>query len=323
MKCFITMESIISQISSIKKGITKFYTYDYLYDGFDELVKTLEAEGNKPLTAAEEYELGNLIRLLAKDSRYNNHSSANWIRYSARCFFCADALVQYVDEKVQETQVEFLNEYFLELVNSGVVPIIEDGTSDKYIKINAARKCCSDFYDTIITKAISESSRGRIWSADEMSLRYRYTLSIKRLILKYVADYSELLFLKKWLPQMNTVGLAKVWYEYPESPNYRHSGRYTRASVEKSLDGMLEVHLELLSFWYSHNPIEMIDSFSCEDLIEILEVTEDDEFEKILRHAITLPFNEKIKIVLEHFIDDDEDHIVILSRELLQNYMKG
>lgn len=313
------MESLHLQIVSIKKDIEKFYTYDYLFDGFERLIKIIESGRNTPLTTSENFELMELIQILAKESRYNNYASSNWVRYSARCFFCADALIQYIDKDYKDNQMIFLNDYFLELVNSGVAPIIPDETLDKYIQINIVGKSVCDFYDSLISKAISESSRGRIWSADEMSLRCKFTISFKRLILKYVTSYSDLSLLKKWIPSMNTVGLAKVWYKYPDSGNY---GQYTRASVEKSLDNMLDIHLELLSFWYWHNPEEMIDAFSLEYLIEILEVIEDNEFEKILRHAITLPFNEKIKAVLEHFTDDDEYDVVTLSRNLLHDYTK-
>lgn len=66
----------------------------------------------------------------------------------------------------------------------------------------------------------------------------------------------------------------------------------------------------------------MIETLSQDAIIEILEVIEDEEFEKILRHAVTLPINDKIKSILEHFIEDDETHIVCLARELLQNYDK-
>ena len=84
---------------------------------------------------------------------------------------------------------------------------------------------------------------------------------------------------------------------------------------------MLEIHLKLISEWYWQNPQELINTYSLEKLIEILEVT-DDEFEKILRHAVTLPKNNKTKGVLEHFIEDDETHVARLARELLQNYTK-
>ena len=78
----------------------------------------------------------------------------------------------------------------------------------------------------------------------------------------------------------------------------------------------------MISDWYRQNPQELISTFSQEALIEILEVIDDDEFEKILRHAVTLPVNDKIKSILEHFIKDDESHIVCLACELLQNYDK-
>lgn len=85
---------------------------------------------------------------------------------------------------------------------------------------------------------------------------------------------------------------------------------------------MLDIHLKLISDWYRQNPQELISTFSQEAQIEILEVIDDDEFEKILRHAVTLPVNDKIKSILEHFIKDDESHIVCLACELLQNYDK-
>ena len=79
-----------------------------------------------------------------------------------------------------------------------------------------------------------------------------------------------------------------------------------------------EIHLGLISEWYWRNPQELTSTYSQEELIEILEVTGDNEFEKILRHAVTLPVNDKIKNVLEHFIEDDESHIVSLACELLK-----
>ena len=85
---------------------------------------------------------------------------------------------------------------------------------------------------------------------------------------------------------------------------------------------MLEIHLRLIKEWYWRNPQELMIRYSQEELIDILEVMDDNEFEKILRHATTLPVNDKIKNVLEHFIEDDESHIVSLAYELLKNYTK-
>ena len=66
---------------------------------------------------------------------------------------------------------------------------------------------------------------------------------------------------------------------------------------------------------------ELLDEALGSCVIDI-EEDDDDEFEKILRHAVTLPVNDKIKNILEHFIEDDETYIVCLARELLQNYDK-
>ena len=128
--------------------------------------------------------------------------------------------------------------------------------------------------------------------------------------------------MKEWIPDLNTVRLAEFWYEYPDSANYDHTRSHEREFIEECSDEMLEIHLGLISEWYWRNPQELISTYSQEELIEILEVTDGNEFEKILRHAVTLPVNDKIKHVLEHFIEDDESHIVSLTRELLQNYAK-
>ena len=56
------------------------------------------------------------------------------------------------------------------------------------------------------------------------------------------------------------------------------------------------------------------------DLIEILEVEEDDEFTKILNHMVTLPYNDKVEEILKHFEHDDEQWIVDLSIQLLSRY---
>lgn len=64
----------------------------------------------------------------------------------------------------------------------------------------------------------------------------------------------------------------------------------------------------------------MIETLSQDAIIEILEVIEDEEFEKILRHAVSLPVNEKVKAVLEHLAHDDEADVAAASRQLLNVY---
>lgn len=312
------MENLHPQIMTILKRIDKFYTYDYLYSGFDKLIKILETQGSTPLNTAENYEVRKLLTLLAADSKYNNYASANWLRYSARCFYCADALVKYIHKEDQKEQVKILNGYFLDLLNSGVAPLIQDEILDKYIQINLVEKDACDFYDLIIRQAINGASRGRTWFANEISLNYQYTLSVKRLLLKYVEEYQDRSLLKKWIPQMSTVNLANVWYRYSEC-DYRQVDN--RAIVEQSLNKMLDIHLELFSFWYWSSSQELIDTLPQEYLIEVLEVIEDSEFEKILHDVVTLPYSDKIKEVLEHFANDDEHYVANMSLGLLQEYV--
>ena len=57
-------------------------------------------------------------------------------------------------------------------------------------------------------------------------------------------------------------------------------------------------------------------------MIEILEVVEDDEFRKILVQIVAMPWNEKVESVLKHFVNDNEQWVVNLSRQLLATYEK-
>lgn len=84
----------------------------------------------------------------------------------------------------------------------------------------------------------------------------------------------------------------------------------------------MDVHLELFNLWYEYNAQEVIDVMPTDDLIEVMEVLDDDVFENILKHISKLPKNEKIKTVLEHFMEDDEDWVVNLSKMLFNTYYR-
>ena len=315
------MNTIIYQISKIRRKIRKSSGCNYLYSYFDELIESLNANEGTALTIDELNCLKELIEDYAAESRYNNFASANWMRYSARCFYCADYLVRYLKDEIERNKMErFLNCYFVELVQHGVAPIILQDVLDKYIRINITQSNAGDTFNVLIRKAIDECGKCRYWRGNEVSLACKYTQSASRLIMDYITKYSDASVMKTWLPLFQTARLVKYWYEYPDSANYDHTGQYERETVMKSLDNMLDTHLKLISFWYWHNAQELIDTFSLDDLIEIFEVCEDDEFEKILSHAVSLPHNEKIERVLSHFEDDDEPWIVELSRRLLATY---
>ena len=117
-------------------------------------------QDSEALSASEKASLRGLIQDYAADSIYNNYASANWMRYSARCFYCADYLVRFLGDKpYQEGMESLLNSYFKDLVEHGVAPIIPQETLDKYIAKNSEdpRK----LYEALINKAVDECGRCR------------------------------------------------------------------------------------------------------------------------------------------------------------------
>ena len=129
------MDNIIVQINRIRKKISKSSGCSYLYRYFDDLVRSLQNRQG-PLSIAESSELIGLICDYARDSRYNNFASANWVRYSARCFYCADFLLNYLADTHTTGLKRTLNQYFMELVDSGVALIIPHDVVDKYLENN-------------------------------------------------------------------------------------------------------------------------------------------------------------------------------------------
>ncbi len=309
------------QINRIRKKISKSSGCSYLYRYFDDLVRSLQNR-QEPLSIAESSELIDLICDYARDSRYNNFASANWVRYSARCFYCADFLLNYLADTHTTGLKRTLNQYFMELVDSGVALIIPQDVVDKYLENNINPENHKNFYNHLLDNAISKCHRSRLWIGSEVTLARDYTKSVEYYIRQYIEKYSDYSMLKIWIPMLDTRHVAKFWYEYPDSGNCRHCGNYERECVEKSLDAMLDVHLELFNLWYEYNAQEVIDVMPTDDLIEVMEVLDDDMFENILKHVSKLPKNEKIKSVLEHFMEDDEDWVVNLSKMLFNTYYR-
>lgn len=316
------MNKVYLIIEKLRKKIKSSSGCSYLYNYFDELVRELDLIGKDGISHNMSMALQSLIEDYAADSLYNTHSSANWVRYSARCFYCADYLTRYLEGTLLQEADVSLNVYFARLIEAGVAPILPNEIIDKYIEVEIKSKKTQDVYDTLIKKAIGGSQMYRTWDANEVNLALVYLRSASRLITQYISLYSDYTLLKEWVPLLNTKRLVNIWYEYPESANYRHSGRYTREAVSKYLDEMLSLHLSIIKLWYSINPQEMIDRLELEDLIEILEVYDDEDFEKTLRHVVSLPYTNKIESVLEHFTYDDEAWVVNLSSNLLENYKR-
>lgn len=312
------MDDLIKHINSLDNKIHNSSGCNYLYSDFDELVNELEVKKDK-LTTEGVMSLILLFRDLALEARYN-HCSVNWIRYSARSFYCADYLIRYLPKDWKSRTESFLNYLFNELIKGEVAAIIPKEVFNKYLDKNLTDENYANYYDTILTNTILASIRGRTWSDNEMSLALSHTETASRLIKEYIRKFNDYSYLKKWIPLLNTRNLVYVWCEYLDCRNPRYDNLFIEDSVEEILEKMLDIHLELLNHWFRHNPEEMINTFSQEELIEILEVYDDKEFESTLEHMLTIPSNNKIKGIFEHFIEDEEDWIVRLSQRLLDAY---
>ena len=311
---------IVSMIEKLRKRIRQSSGCGYLYHYFDDLVRELESLEKDKMPTEVSTALQSLIQDYAADCIYNTHSSANWVRYSARCFYCADYLMRYLPEPLRQTMESSLNGYFLRLTKAGVAPVLPEDVLDKYIEMNLKTKVALEVYDNLIKQAIDGSNRFRIWDDGEVGLALLYLRSVSRLIHQYISIHQDYTMLKVWVPLLRTKWLAKVWYEYPDGRYYCRADRYIIEAVSRYLDEMLEIHLSIIGLWYWNSPQEMIENLELDDLIEVLEVSDDEEFEKTLRHMVTLPFNDKVERILEHFTHDDESWIVDLSFSLLEKY---
>jgi hypothetical protein len=65
----------------------------------------------------------------------------------------------------------------------------------------------------------------------------------------------------------------------------------------------------------------MIETLSSDYLIALMEVHDDREFETTLTSMAALPFNQKVKDVLEHFANDDDQVVSEMATELLESYI--
>ena len=310
-------------INKLRKRIKYSPGCDYLYGYFNDLVHELDLLEKDKMPVEMLRAIEQLIGDYAADCIYNTFASANWVRYSARCFYCADYLTRYLDEHLLQQTDVYLTEYFMCLTNAGVAPVLPKEIIDKYIEKEIKSKTPREIYDKLVNKAIDGCQTYRIWDANEVNLALEYLRSASRLITQYISLYSDYTLLKDWIPLMNIKRSVNIWYEYPDSANYRHSGRYTREAVSKYLDEMLDILLSIIDLWYSNNPQELIDKLYLEDIIEMLEVYEDEGFVKILRYMVTLPYSNKVERILEHFTHDDEPWVSNLSRNLLICYKKN
>lgn len=313
------MSAIVEQINKIEDRVWRSGC-GYLYDHYDELVRLLNATGKENLTREEIGSLRGLVSRYAYESTYDNSSSVNWIWYSVRAFYCADSLVGYLPEINHEHFYRLLNGCFLELVESGRAPIISQEVFDRYLEMNLTEENRRELYTKLVRTAAGEIGMSRLWRPDENELADAYVKACNHIIRDYLKRYDDYSLLKEWLPKLGVVRVADFWYRYPESTDYEYAFEFTREAVEERLYRMMNMLLHLHSIWYWHDPNEMIETLSSDYLIALLDVHDDREFEMTLFNMVGLPFNQKVKDVLEHFAHDDDRTVSEMAAALLESY---
>ena len=313
------MSEIAKLIEKIEKKVWKSGC-GYLYKYYDELVRLLNATGKENLTREEIGSLRGLVNTYAYESTYNNSSSVSWIWYSVRAFHCADSLVGYLPEINHEHFYGLLNGCFLELVESGRAPIIRQEVFNRYLEMNLTEENPKELFSKLVRKAAAEIGMSRLWRPDENELADAYVKACNHIIRDYLKRYDDYSLLKEWLPKLGVVRVADFWYRYPESTDYEYAFEFTREAVEERLYRMMNMLLHLHSIWYWHDPNEMIETLSSDYLIALLDVHDDREFEMTLFNMVGLPFNQKVKDVLEHFAHDDDRTVSEMAAALLESY---
>ena len=320
VKCNDDMSAIVELAEKIEAKVWKSGC-DYLYGYYDELVKLLDAAGKENLTREEIGSIRGLINTYSYESTHDNSSLVNWIWYSVRAFYCADSLVGYLPEENHEFFYGLLDRRFLELVENGRAPIIKQEVFDRYLERNLTDENSKELYSKLVRKAAGEISMSRLWRPDENELAYDYAKACDHIIRDYLKRYGDYSLLKEWLPRLGIVHVADFWYRYHESTDAEYASESTRASVDERLYRMMNLMLHLHSVWYWHNSNEMIETLSSDYLIALMEVHDDREFETTLTSMVALPFNQKVKDVLEHFANDDDQVVSEMATELLESYI--
>lgn len=294
----------------------------YLYNYFDNLVKELQDWKLRNPSDADYDELVSTIYAYRLECGYCKYGSPGWFKYAARCFYCADFLIQFISDSILHKCLENeLSATFEILLDSEAISIVENDLFDKYCTKEYKGISVKNRYIRAINMACHTASLHHPLKSDVEYMAYCGCKFAHDKIFEFIEKYDDYSHLKEWIPALATSHLAGIWYDFPDRYiNNQSRHRYMIASIERYLDDSLELHLKLWELWHNHNRNEILDIVSPQTLIDVLEVMEDEQFEKIMNDLVLIPSNKKVFTVLEHFSNDDEDYIVRLSKSLLQDY---
>lgn len=318
-------ETLKLSLQRIRKKIDKSSGYGYLYHHYDEVVTRLKEWQLSNPNDEDDDELVATILKYTSECDYCKYNSPGWFKYAARCFYCADYLVQFIGNKVLHDYLEDeLSSTFDMLLDSESISFIEDSLFKKYCCKEHKGTCVKDNYIRAIKKAVYTAHLHHPLKSDVEHMAYCGCKFAYKRIIEYIEKFNDYSYLKEWIPALSTPHLAEIWYRFPE--RYIHDqSRHRRMieSIERYLEDSLESHLKLWELWYRHNREEILDVVDSHTLIEVLEVADDEPFKKVLNELVQVPTNEKVITILEHFTHDDEVWIVNLSKELLTSYTNG
>ncbi len=318
-------ETLKLSLQRIRRKIDKSSGYGYLYHYFDNMVKLLKEWQLSNPNDEDNDELINTIFKYKSECDYCKYNSPGWFKYAARCFYCADYLVQFIGNKSLHDCLENeLSSTFDMLIDSESISFVEDSLFDKYCLKEHNGTSVRDNYIRAINKAIYTAHLHHPLKSDVEHMAYCGCKFAYKRVLKYIEKYEDFSYLKKWIPGLSTPHLADIWYRFPEHyihDQSRHS--HMIASIERYLNDSLELHLKLWELWYDHDREEILEVVDSDTLIEVLEVLDDVPFNRLLNGLAQFPANEKVITILEHFTHDDEVWVVNLSRELLKSHINS
>lgn len=310
----------------IRKKIDKSSGYGYLYHHFDDVVKQLkEWQLSSPNDEDNDELVATILKYKGECNYCKYYHSPGWFKYAARCFYCADYLVQFIGNKQRHDYLEDeLSPVFDMLLDSMSISFMDDYLFDKYCCKEYKGASVRDNYIRAIKVAVCTAHQHHPLKPEVEHMAYCGCKFVYKRVLEYIKKFDDYSYLKEWIPALSTPRLADIWYRFPDRYIHDQSRhRYMIESIERYLDDSLELHLKLWELWYNQNREEILNVVDSSTFIEVLEVSDDEPFKKVLNELVHFPANEKVITILEHFTHDDEVWIVNLSKKLLNDYTNG
>lgn len=309
-------------LQRIRKKIDNSSGCGYLYHHFDNMCSLLDEWKNTEPNDLDIQELIETLESYSYECRYCNYNnSLGWLKYSARSFYCADYLLKFIPDSCKSNLQYSLQLDFDCLMDSEAISFVDKELFDKYFYNVSNDSVLKERFYCVLKNSVHTASMHHPVEEDVEYMAYRGCKFSYDMIIEYIRRFDDHSRLKEWISRMNTPVLANIWYKFPDDIIRNQSGhRHMIERIEGYLDNSLELHLKLWDLWFKVNPKEVLDYNNAETLIDVLEVSEDESFIGVLNKLAESSDNQKVRQILLHFKDDDEDWIVKLSNSLIKRF---